>query len=144
MSNPDPLDALQRTLAAEHAAVWGYGMVGAVLVGQQRAAARAADTAHRDQRDLLADLVRARGARPRTAEPAYEVPFPVRSAADGELLAGQLEDRTAAAWHYLVGAADTADLRRTAVAGLTAAAVRATRWRWIVTPDNPTVPFPGQ
>jgi hypothetical protein len=43
-----------------------------------------------------------------------------------------------------VAAADTEPLRRTAVAALTDAAVRATRWRAGYDPGHATVPFPGQ
>jgi hypothetical protein len=39
--------------------------------------------------------------------------------------------------------ADQRLLRRTAIAALTDAAVRAARWRRLVTPHSPTVPFPG-
>jgi hypothetical protein len=140
----DAVGAMQGALAAEHAVIFGYAVAGAHLSGADLAAVRAADTAHRDRRDALAAAVRARGADPVTAEPGYRLPFAVTGRPAALRLAGTLEDGTAAAWRYLVAAADRADLRRTAVAALTDAAVRATRWRRGYDPAHAAVPFPGQ
>ena len=139
----DAVAAMQDALAAEHAVIFGYAVAGAHLSGADLAAARAADTAHRDRRDALATAVRARGADPVAPEPAYRLPFPVTARPAALRLAGTLEDGAAAAWRYLVAAADTQDLRRTAVAALTDAAVRATIWRRGYDPAHATVPFPG-
>ncbi len=140
----DPVEAMQAALAAEHAVVFGYAVAGARLAGADLAAARAADTAHRDRRDALAAAVRRRGADPVTPEPAYRLPFPVTGGPAALRLAAALEDGAAAAWRYLVAAADDSDLRRTAVSALTDAAVRASRWRLRYDPAHATVPFPGQ
>jgi len=140
----DPVEAMQRTLAAEHAVIFGYAAAGAHLAAAELAAALAADTAHRDRRDRLAAAIRDRGADPVAAEPAYRLPFPVTGRPAALRLAGTLEDGAAAAWRYLVAAADGPDLRRTAVAALTDAAVRATRWRRGYDPAHATPPFPGQ
>ncbi|MGC3005519.1 DUF4439 domain-containing protein, partial [Streptomyces sp. G35A] len=47
------LRALQAALAAEHAAVYGYGVVGGRIGKDRRAEARAAYDAHRARRDAL-------------------------------------------------------------------------------------------
>jgi uncharacterized protein DUF4439 len=138
------LEAMQAALAAEHAAIFGYAVAGAHLAGAELAAAREADVAHRDRRDALAAAVRSRGADPVTAQPAYQVPVPVTGRVQAVTLAATVEEATAAAWRYLVAAADAADLRGTAVAALTDAAVRATRWRRYYDPAHAAVPFPGQ
>lgn len=140
----DPVQAMQGALAAEHAVVWGYAAAGAHLTGADLAGVRAADDAHRDRRDDLAGMIRQRGADPVSAQAAYRLPFPVAGRAAALKLAATLEDGAAAAWHFLVAAADTGELRTTAVAALSDAAVRATGWRLKVTPATATVPFPGQ
>src|SRR3954462_3032976 len=45
--------ALRDALAAEHAAVWGYGVVGAALAPNARQPAADSEAAHRDVRDRL-------------------------------------------------------------------------------------------
>jgi hypothetical protein len=71
--------ALNAALAAEHAAVWGYGVVGATLPADKKKLATEAETAHRDARDGLVALLSEQGADPVDAEGAYELPFPVLS-----------------------------------------------------------------
>ena len=140
----DPVAAMQSALAAEHAVVYGYAAAGAQLDGPDLAAVRAADAAHRDRRDALAAAIRDRGATPVTAQPAYQLPFPVTARPAALRLAASLEDGAAAAWRYLVAAADTAALRTTAVAALTDAAVRALAWRRLVAPTATPAAFPGE
>src|SRR5689334_6212574 len=90
--------ALREALAAEHAAVWGYGVVGAALPADGRAPATASETAHRDVRDQVTGLLDDRKADPVPAEGAYELPFPVLSPVDAAALAVVLEDGTSSAW----------------------------------------------
>jgi hypothetical protein len=134
---------LQAALAAEHAAIFGYGALGPYLTGPARTAATDAEAAHRARRDAAAGLVLAAKAQPVTAERAYALPFPVTGRPDALKLAVQLEERTAAAWRATVP--ELADAQRgAAVAALTDCAVRAARWRQLATPNGPaTVPFPG-
>jgi len=70
--------ALQTTLAAEHAAVYVYGVLGAQTSRSAApdlyAALTAAYTAHRGRRDLLTRTIADLGADPVAAEPAYTVP----------------------------------------------------------------------
>jgi hypothetical protein len=140
----DTVRAMQGALAAEHAVIYGYAVAGAHLAGAELASVRAADGVHRDRRDALAGAIRDRGGDPVTAQPAYQLPFAVTGRPAALRLAASLEDGAAAAWRYLVAAADLGTLRSTAVAALTDAAVRATGWRLRVTPAKATVPFPGQ
>ncbi|MGV9632289.1 DUF4439 domain-containing protein, partial [Streptomyces sp. NPDC003487] len=58
MSDRQVIEALQAALAAEHAAVYGYGVVGGRIGETRRAEARAAYAAHRARRDALAGEVR--------------------------------------------------------------------------------------
>ncbi len=130
------LTAVQAALAAEHAAVYGYGVVGGKIDGGRQGEARAAYDAHRARRDDLARTARDLGAAPRAAAAAYALPFPVTDAATAVRFAAELEDRVAGAYADLVRAG-TGARRRTAADALRDAAVRAVRWR------GSSVAFPG-
>ncbi|MFJ4922703.1 ferritin-like domain-containing protein [Streptomyces sp. NPDC088725] len=134
MSNA--LDAAQAALTAEHAAVYGYGVVGGRVGRERRAEATAAYTAHRSRRDVLARAVRDLGGSPAVASAAYRLPFPVTDPAAAVRLAARLEDRIADAYSDLVRATEGAQ-RRDAAGALREAAVRAVRWR------GGAVAFPG-
>ncbi|MEU0744523.1 ferritin-like domain-containing protein [Streptomyces sp. NPDC006134] len=130
------LDALQAALAAEHAAVYGYGVVGGRIGEERRAQARAAYDAHRARRDALVRQIRDRGGEPVAAAAGYALPFPVPDAEAAVRLAAELEDRVAGVYSDLVRAAPGG--RRAAAAdALREAAVRAVRWR------GTSVAFPG-
>src|SRR3954447_626658 len=75
------LRALQKALAAEHAAVYGYGVVGGRIGEGRRAEAKAAYDAHRARRDGLVRQVRNMGGKPVAAAAAYALPFPVQDPA---------------------------------------------------------------
>lgn len=130
MSEAGTTSALQRALAGEHAAVYGYGVVGAYVraAPDEVAQVTTALVAHERRRDHLQALVRRAGAAPEPAAAAYRLPFPVTSAGAGRRLATHLEEGVAAQYAALVAAA-TGDLRRVAARWLAEAAVRAARWR---------------
>ncbi|GCB45627.1 ferritin-like domain-containing protein [Streptomyces sp. NL15-2K] len=130
------LRALQAALAAEHAAVYGYGVVGGRIREGRRTEAKAAYDAHRARRDALAREVRDLGGTPVAAAAAYALPFPVPDSAAAVRLAAELEDRVAGVYSDLVRAAG-GERRRTAAWALREAAVRAVRWR------GESVAFPG-
>ncbi len=139
----DPTTRLQTALAAEHAAVFGYGALGPYLSNASQAVAARAEAAHRERRDAVGTRLVAANAEPVPAERSYTLPFPVTSRATAVKLALQLEERTAAVWRAAVPDLPAAD-RGLAVAALTDCAVRAARWRQILAPNAPvTVPFPG-
>ncbi|MER5967295.1 DUF4439 domain-containing protein [Streptomyces sp. NPDC002057] len=130
------LDATQAALAAEHAAVYGYGVVGGRIGAERRAEATAAYQAHRARRDALRRAVRDLGGTPVAAEAAYELPFRVTDPAGAVRLAAVLEDRVAGVYSDLVRASE-GPRRREAAAALREAAVRAVRWH------GGDVTFPG-
>ncbi|MEP6599584.1 MAG: ferritin-like domain-containing protein [Actinomycetota bacterium] len=149
------IQAWQRALAAEHAAVFGYDVLGPRLDpgGQQQA--RNDGAAHAASRDATIAALVAAGQVPVGPLPDYPLPFTVASPRAARALAVRLEEGTAAAWRYLVAAdadhRNPSELSRTqlmtvrdgAVRELRASAVRAVRWRRLVSPNAPTVPFPG-
>lgn len=130
------LTAAQAALAAEHAAVYGYGVVGGRVGEDRRAEATAAYAAHRARRDSLARTVRDLGGEPAVAAAAYALPFAVPDSAAAVRLAAGLEDRIAGVYSDLVRAAE-GPLRREAAGAVREAAVRAVRWR------GSGVAFPG-
>jgi Domain of unknown function (DUF4439) len=123
------LAALQNALAAEHATVYGYGVVGAHLRGSSRQYALDALDAHLEQRDRLIASVTALGATPVAALPAYQLPFPVETAGSAEDLAATLEQGSASAtWALIAASAPDSPTRRVAIGWLSEAALRAAYW----------------
>jgi hypothetical protein len=135
--------ALRELVAAEHAAVWGYGALGAALPADAREPAVAGDTAHRDVRDRLVALLESRGADPVPREAGYTLPFPVLSAVDAAALAVVLEEGVSAAWVRLLDQAAEPAVRELAVTELGAAEVRAVGWRAAAGRTPVTSAFPG-
>jgi hypothetical protein len=119
--------ALQSALAAEHAAVYGYGVVGSHLTGAEKQAAQRDWAEHQVARDALESALTALGAQPVAAQDAYQLPFPVRSSGAAISLAAFLEDRVATAYLGLV-ALDHRGLREWGAAQVRASALRATAW----------------
>ncbi|MGW2646353.1 ferritin-like domain-containing protein [Streptomyces sp. NPDC001393] len=130
------LAALQAALAAEHAAVYGYGVVGGKISAARRTEARAAYDAHRARRDALIREVRDLGGQPVAANAGYALPFPVPDSPAAVRLAARLEERVAGVYADLVRAS-TGARRGAAAAALREAAVRAVRW------SGQSVAFPG-
>jgi Domain of unknown function (DUF4439) len=135
--------ALGEALAAEHAAVWGYGVVGAALGAESRPKAAESEAAHRDVRDQVGTLLASRGADVVDAEGGYALPFPVLSEIDAAALAAVLEDGVAAAWVRVLDQATERSTRELAVGVLGAAEVRAVSWRAAAGQTPVTRAFPG-
>jgi Domain of unknown function (DUF4439) len=135
--------ALGAALAAEHAAVWGYGVVGAALGPAGQASAVASENAHRDVRDQVAALLTDRKADVVGAEGGYALPFPVLSEIDAASLAATLEEGVANAWVRVLDQAAERSTRELAVGALSAAEVRAVSWRTAAGQNPVTRPFPG-
>jgi hypothetical protein len=135
--------ALGEALAAEHAAVWGYGVVGAALGSQARQQAAASEAAHRDVRDQVATVLAAQDTDVVDAEGGYTLPFPVLSEVDAAALAAVLEDGVAAAWVRVLDQAAQRSTRELAVGVLGATEVRAVSWRTAAGQSPVTRAFPG-
>ena len=119
--------ALQAALAAEHAAVFGYGVVGAHGGERYAAAANHDWNVHRAHRDQLIALLRQRKIDPVGAKPAYALPFNVDGPETAARLAAHLEDGLASAYLLLVATTDP-KLRSLGARMLRDATVRGTRW----------------
>jgi hypothetical protein len=128
--------ALQAALAAEDAAIFGYGVAGAHLSGSRQSAAEQDWTAHQRARDTLTSMIAALGATPAAAQASYQLPFAVTGASTAMTLAAYLEDRVTRAYLGLVAASST-KLRTFGATAMQAAAQRAAYWR------GSTEAFPG-
>lgn len=136
--------ALQAALAAEHAAVWAYGLIAAYLPAERAEAVADAATAHRARRDATERLLSGAGIEPVAAEPAYRVPAPVDDPADALRLAVTAETDTAETWRSAIERSSLRPVRAAALDALTGAAVRAARWRDMAGDETVTVAFPGK
>ena len=128
--------ALQGALAAEHAAVYGYGIVGAMLTGAKQAGARTDWTAHQVARDTVITMLTRLGAAPAAASPAYKLPFAVTNAESAAKLAAALENGVTRAYLGLV-AVNNPSLRAFAARAMQTSANRALAW------SGTTTAFPG-
>jgi hypothetical protein len=136
MSTSATVRALQAALAAEQAASYGYGVVGAHLDFASLARAQTDWTAHEKAADQLSALLRGRGVTPAPAAVAYDLPHHVTTSAQATALAVALEDQVTSAYLALVALPDSS-LRLLGARQARAAALRAAAWR------TTTVAFPG-
>jgi hypothetical protein len=121
--------AVDAALAAEQAAIYGYGVAGAFLTDTDRSHALNDLEVHQVLRDRLTAILTASGQTPPAARPAYQLPFAVTNATTARQLAAALEEGCAGAAWDLVAASTTASVsRRDAISMLTEAAQRAARW----------------
>jgi hypothetical protein len=135
-------DVLVDLLAAEHAAVYAYGVLGARLDDRTRTSALAAYDAHRSRRDALVSRLRARRLPTPGPAPSYDVAVPDRAAALA--LAVRVETELGVRWRDLVAATDDPALRQLGVQGLQDSAVRAAQWRQTAGITPVTQALPGQ
>ena len=138
-SAPGPVSAaaaLQAALAAEDAAIFGYGVAGAYLSGSRKSAAEQDWTGHNEARDTLTAMISALGAAPVAAQAFYQLPFAVHDAATAMALAAYLEDGVTRAYLGLVAVSDQR-LRMFGALAMQGSAERAAFWR------GTTEAFPG-
>jgi hypothetical protein len=136
MTQVTATQALQAALAAEQAAIFGYGVAGAHLSGSRGTDAMAFWTGHKASRDTLAAMISALGATPGAAQAYYRLPFAVHDTATATALAAYLEDGVTRAYLGLVAVSDQR-LRTFGAIAMQKAAQRAASWR------GSTQAFPG-
>ncbi|WP_127782375.1 DUF4439 domain-containing protein [Rhodococcus sp. X156] len=154
MSTPRTPDAAEQqqaladAVAAEHAAVFAYGVVDAHASPQRQAWVTAVSAAHRARRDATSEALRATGATPPHAAAGYTLPVAVNDPITAAELGVRVETETAVAWRAVLERsapdASATGLRATAAAALTDCAVRAAYWRAALTTNPVTTAFPGQ
>ncbi|MFG2036864.1 ferritin-like domain-containing protein [Dactylosporangium sp. NPDC048998] len=136
-------ERLMAVLQAEHAAIYGYGVLGPKLDGATVALAHNADNAHRTRRDALIVRLSSAGLTPPPTAASYQLPFALADRASALKLAVLLEDRTAAQWHLALPATD-GDVRKIVLDALVDCTTRAVGFRKAgsLTPLVPA--FPGK
>ena len=102
--------------------------------------------AHRSLRDKLAETLDHWAVTPPAAADAYSLPATDRDTAGACRLAAAMEDRGGASWLEAVGRTSDRGLRAMCGDALTAAAVRAARYRTVLgsPPDQAAPSFPGR
>jgi hypothetical protein len=136
MAATGAVSALQAALAAEQAAVYGYGVAGAHLSGASQATAQRYWSEHEQARDTLAAMISALGPTPVAALAYYDLPFPVTGAASALSLAAHLEAGVTAAYLDIVAVNDQ-QLRTFGALAMQDSAGRAAYWL------GSTEAFPG-
>ncbi|MFD4366590.1 ferritin-like domain-containing protein [Rhodococcus sp. NPDC058521] len=135
--------SLSAALAAEHAAIYAYGVVAAYANPTRSDQVDADVAAHRALRDALVDSLTSAGLEAAPAAAGYATPFPVVDPPSAAQLAAQTEFDVSVAWRSVVENGETAETRTFAVDALAATAVRAALWRSVLGVDPWTLAFPG-
>ena len=137
------VDAVQQSLAAEHAAIWIYGLAAAYLPGAYGKALTEGSAEHLKRRDLCERALTASGATPAVAEAAYVPPKPVTDGPTAMAVIAMAEGDAAAAWLGVAGRSADAALRSLAGEALIACVRRATPWRMEAGQKPPVEALPG-
>jgi hypothetical protein len=135
-----PLEAMQRALAGEHAALYVFGVLGGRASASRQPglldAVTAAYTTHRGRRDRLTTMVRAAGGEPVAAAVSYRLPNPCRTSGQLRSAALTVERRCADVYAAMVGSTAHAD-REWAIRALSDCAVRQLSF------GGAPAPYPG-
>ncbi|MFF3439033.1 ferritin-like domain-containing protein [Streptosporangium sp. NPDC002721] len=115
---------LGTALAAEHAAVYAYGVIAARTTGRLRATTTAAYNAHRARRDRLRTMIITAGGTPAEPKAVYELPVTPSSAAQAVELAVLVERGVTGAYLELAASTDPA-LRKMAALAMQECVVRS-------------------
>ena len=130
-------------VAAEHAAIYGYGVVSAHVMPDQNDLVSEAVLAHRDRREAaLAKLKEWSVTAPLPAA-GYQLPFPVTGPIGAGKLAVQMESDCAVAWRAVMEQSGTEQDRSFALTALTQCALLAAKWRQVLGAWPVTEAFPG-
>ncbi|TDD11429.1 DUF4439 domain-containing protein [Nonomuraea deserti] len=135
------MEKLRRALAAEHAALFAYGLLGARTSGSLRDRMTAAFDDHRAARDQLRGYITSRGGKPAEPDASYALPYVPSDAAQAAKLAVHLENGVTAAYLELAAAQDDA-LRRYAALAMQKAVIRSYAFRPAQPPAFPGMPAP--
>ena len=138
--------ALFDAVAAEHAAIYGYGLVSAHVMPDDNELVSKAVAEHRDQREAAVALLTEQSITVPLPAVGYQLPIAVNSPANAARLAIQMESDCAVAWRAVLeqSSGDNAEQNRAfAATALTQCAVMAARWRQVLGAWPVTEAFPG-
>jgi hypothetical protein len=144
-SKPPTADvaALFDAVAAEHAIIYGYGLVSAHSTPEVNDLVAAAMAEHRERRESAIAMLEGRSVDAPLPAAGYQLPTQVDNPTDAANLAVRMEEDCAVAWRAALERATTNEDRAFAVAALTQCAVTAARWSRVLGVWPITVAFPG-
>jgi hypothetical protein len=135
--------ALFDAVGAEHAAIYGYGMVSAHSLPIRNDLVSAVLAEHRDRREAAVAMLTERSVKAPLPAAGYRLPLLVDSPTNAARLAIRLEDDCAVAWRAVVEQASSEQDRVFGLTALTQCAVAAARWRQVLGAWPVTTAFPG-
>ncbi|HPY23529.1 MAG: hypothetical protein QG655_1585 [Actinomycetota bacterium] len=135
--------ALYDAVGAEHAAIYGYGVVSAYSLPTRNELISEAMAQHRERRESLVAMLAARDIPAPLPAAGYQLPMPVGSPPEAARLAVRIEDDCAVAWRAVLEQSESDEDRRVALTALTQCAVLAARWRRVIGAWPVTRAFPG-
>lgn len=135
--------ALFDAVAAEHAAIYGYGLVSAHTTPDVNELVSAAIAEHRARREEAIAMLSARSVIAPPPAAGYQLPMPVDDPTEAATLAWKMEQDSAVAWRAVLEQATSNEDRAFAVTALSQSAVQAARWSQVLGTQPITVAFPG-
>jgi hypothetical protein len=135
--------ALFDAAAAEHAAIYGYGLVSAHVMPDQNDLVSEAVAQHRDRREKAMTMLKDRSIKAPLPATGYQLPFAVTGPIGAAKLAVRMESDCAVAWRAVMEQSDSEQDRGFALTGLTQCALMAARWRQVLGAWPATEAFPG-
>jgi hypothetical protein len=135
--------ALFDAIAAEHATIYGYGLVSAHSAPDVNNLVSAALAEHRDRREAAIAMLESQSVDAPLAAAGYQLPIEVDNPTDAANLAVRMEEDAAVAWRAVIEQAADEQDRTFAVTALTQCAVAAARWSRVLGVTPITVAFPG-
>jgi len=135
--------ALFDAVAAEHAAIYGYGIVSAHSSPDDNDLVSQALAQHRERREAAITMLSDRSVKAPLPAVGYQLPHPVVTPVDAGKLAVQMENDCAVAWRAVIEQATSEQDRTFGVTALTESALLAARWNQVLGVWPSTVAFPG-
>ena len=147
---PDPgrpkdadVAALYDAVGAEHAAIYGYGIVSSRVMPDSNDLVSQALAQHRDRRETAIGMLKERSIDAPVPAAGYQLPFAVTGPIGAAKLAVRMESACAVAWRAVMEQSDSEQDRAFALTGLTQCAQMAARWRQVLGAWPVTEAFPG-
>jgi hypothetical protein len=140
----DTAAALQKALAAEHAAFWICGTANTFLGGTAGTAIDTATVVHQVRRDTAEQIISAGGAAPQPSQAAYRTPQPITDQSSALAALAAAEQDAEVAWRAVAENTDDRTLRSAGQAGLIGAVLWQTAWRHLAGVTPASIAMPGQ
>lgn len=135
--------ALYDAVGAEHAAIYGYGIVSSRVMPDSNDLVSRALAQHRDRRETAIGMLKERSIDAPVPAAGYQLPFAVTGPIGAAKLAVRMESDCAVAWRAVMEQSDSEQDRAFALTGLTQCAQMAARWRQVLGAWPVTEAFPG-